>query len=294
MAKLLNSRRHRHLCLNHGSADMSQVIDVSIQKPSHCLLFIEGRVLLNADSVLWPAAVLADISSELSACLSLAGEDEELSYAVVLSAHPASLAHAESVSIRQLLMQHGFDAFSRVGRASQMVNWYQMHRYCGRCGNHTRLDACMRVARCDVCQLDYYPRINPCVIVLVTQGSNILLARSVRRGTTFFSCLAGFIEPGETAEQAVAREVFEEVGVRVSNIRYVKSQPWPFPSQLMLGFYADYAGGKLCLQADEIAEANWYDVRQLPDTPAPNISVAGQLIEEYCAAVIAAAKLKEQ
>lgn len=262
---------------------------------THCLLFVDGRLLLNVDSVLWPTTVLADISSELSACLSLAEEDDDvLSYAAVLSAHPSCLAHAESVSVRQLLMQHGFDAFSRVGRASQLVNWYQMHRYCGQCGNQTRLDASLRVARCDDCQLDYYPRINPCVIVLVTHGNSILLARSVRRGATFFSCLAGFIEPGETAEEAVAREVYEEVGIRVRNVRYVKSQPWPFPSQLMLGFYADYDGGEIRLQADEIAEAHWYDVDKLPDTPAPGISVAGQLIEEYCAAALAGAQVKEQ
>jgi NAD+ diphosphatase len=275
-------------------ATESLTINTVTDMNANCLLFVDGRLLLNADSVLWPTAVLADVSSDLCACLSLSDDGDDLSFAAVLSAHPACLAHAESVSVRQLLLQYGFDAFSRVGRASQLVNWYQMHRHCGRCGARTRLDASLRIARCDDCQLDYYPRINPCVIVLVTHGRRILLARSVRRGATFFSCLAGFIEPGETAEQAVAREVYEEVGIRVRNVRYVKSQPWPFPSQLMLGFYADYAGGEIRLQADEIAEAHWYDVGQLPETPASNISVAGQLIEEYCVATLAGVQVKEQ
>ena len=139
---------------------------------------------------------------------------------------------------------------------------------------------------CPACESEYYPRINPCIIVLVADGRKVLLARSSRRGTTFFSCLAGFIEPGETAEEAVAREVYEEAGIQVTNVRYVKSQPWPFPSQLMLGFYADYAGGDLNPCPEELAEAGWYDVNALPSIPAPSISVAGQLIEGYCRSYI--------
>lgn len=199
--------------------------------------------------------------------------------AVLLKTLPIGL---RTLSTRQLLLESGFEAFSAIGRASQWVNWFRSHRFCGFCGalNQVRNDG--RLLHCPLCEQDFYPRINPCIIVLVTDGERILLARSQRRGALYFSCLAGFIEPGETAEEAVAREVFEEVGIRVRDIRYVKSQPWPFPSQLMLGFYATYNGGDLTLCPQEIAEANWYHVSSLPATPAPAISVAGQLIEEYC------------
>jgi NAD+ diphosphatase len=109
----------------------------------------------------------------------------------------------------------------------------------------------------------------------------VLLARSARFRTGFYSCLAGFIEIGETAEDTVLREVREEVGISVNNIRYVKSQSWPFPSQLMLGFIAEYESGKIVLEPDEIEEAGWYDIGALPNVPLPGISVAGELIQQY-------------
>ena len=117
--------------------------------------------------------------------------------------------------------------------------------------------------------------------MLVVDGRRILLARNARYRTGFYSCLAGFIEVGESAEDTVKREVMEEVGVEVENIRYFKSQSWPFPSQLMLGFFADYVSGDIVPEPGEIEEADWYDIDDLPNIPAANISVAGQLIEHY-------------
>lgn len=232
----------------------------------------------------WPARMLDQHSALVAAIIPVdagLGDDSAL-YAVVLNQLPATMPGAVPVPVRQLLMERGFDAFSLVGRASQWVNWYRCHQFCGRCGSRTAPRNSGRLLHCVSCETDYYPRINPCVIVLVTDGDRILLARSSRHGATFFSCLAGFIEPGETAEEAVAREVYEEAGIQIKNIRYVKSQPWPFPSQLMLGFYADYAGGDLNPCPEELAEAGWFDVGQLPSVPASAISVAGQLIEGYC------------
>jgi NAD+ diphosphatase len=110
-----------------------------------------------------------------------------------------------------------------------------------------------------------------------------LLARSARFRSGFFSCLAGFIEVGESAEDTVLREVKEEVGILVNNIRYLKSQSWPFPSQLMLGFIADYQSGEIVPEPGEIEEAGWYDIDNLPNVPIPGISVAGELIEHYVA-----------
>jgi NAD+ diphosphatase len=282
-------------------------VDLSMEEGAAYLLFCQSVVILRSrvtgtaadqdlkDSsqydLFWPADALHQHSTLIAAMIPVDagfGDDSAL-YALVLNQFPDALAGAVPVPVRQLLMERGFEAFSLVGRASQWVNWFRCHQFCGSCGNMNELRNEGRGLHCVRCETDYYPRINPCVIVLVTDGDRILLARSTRRGATFFSCLAGFIEPGETAEEAVAREVYEEAGIQIKNIRYVKSQPWPFPSQLMLGFYADYAGGELNPCPEELAEAGWFDVRQLPLTPAPAISVAGQLIEEYCHLV----KLKE-
>lgn len=271
-----------------------------IEEGGAYLLFYQSEVILRSrtasppaghdlkDStqydLFWPADALQQHSALMTAIIPVDagfGDDSALC-ALVLSQLPETLPGALPVPVRQLLMERGFEAFSLVGRASQWVNWFRCHQFCGSCGNVNELRNNGRLLHCKHCETDYYPRINPCVIVLVTDGDRILLARSTRRGATFFSCLAGFIEPGETAEEAVIREVYEEAGIQIKNVRYVKSQPWPFPSQLMLGFYADYAGGDLNPCPEELAEADWFDVRQLPLTPAPAISVAGQLIESYC------------
>ena len=119
------------------------------------------------------------------------------------------------------------------------------------------------------------------MIVLITKGNEILLARNARFRTGFFSCLAGFIEIGESAESTVHREIKEEVGVFVDNVRYKKSQSWPFPSQLMLGFHADYVSGEIVAEPSEIEEAAWFDIFDLPSVPSPKISVAGELIQLY-------------
>lgn len=254
--------------------------------PAAVILFYDGKVLLNGKKPLWPATILESPDLDIQAILPVTGTfGAEAEYQAVCLATLNGLAGVEPIAVRHLLLANGFEAFSLVGRASQLVNWFAMHRFCGVCGNATRLAVNARVLHCDDCSQDYYPRINPCIIVLVNRGDEILLARSSRRGVDFFSCLAGFIEPGETAEEAVRREVYEEANIQITNIRYVNSQPWPFPSQLMLGFYADYENGELQPDPEELAEAHWYHVTQLPKVPAADISVAGQLIADYCQSI---------
>jgi len=131
-----------------------------------------------------------------------------------------------------------------------------------------------------------FPRLSPATITLVTRGDNdeeVLLAHGRQFGARFFSCLAGFVEPGESLEQCVAREIMEEVGVEVTDIRYFNSQPWPFPNSLMIGFQAKYAGGELNLQESEIAEAGWFTVDDMPPHPRGGMSIAGWLIEDWLA-----------
>lgn len=194
-------------------------------------------------------------------------------------AAPESSVWSE-LGIRDLLPQSERQ-FALASRAVQLTNWRRQHRYCGQCGHPTHGSKTEHFRWCQRCELRFYPRISPCIIVLVTRGDEVLLARGRRHRTrNRFSTLAGFMEPGESAEQAVHREVFEEVGVRLRNVRYRNSQTWPFPHQLMLGFTAEYESGELVLQEDEIDAAGWWSLTDLPPHPQAH-SISGWLIETY-------------
>lgn len=170
--------------------------------------------------------------------------------------------------------------FHAHGRAYQLLHWRETHRHCGRCGTLTQSIEDGRAVVCESCSLRVYPRVSPCVIVLVNKGDKMLLAAAAGFQKRFYSTLAGFMEPGETCEEAVIREVREEVGVEVGNVRYFRSQPWPFPSQVMLGFFAEWQSGDLALSPEEIEDADWFDVGAMPPTP-PNASISGQLIAHF-------------
>ena len=131
------------------------------------------------------------------------------------------------------------------GRANQLVDWSRNHQFCGQCGHPTEDKSEERAKICPACGLVNYPRLSPAVIMAVVRGDRLLLASNKRFKSGFYSVLAGFVEPGETLEECVAREIKEEVGISVKNIRYFGSQPWPFPNSLMVGFLADYAGGEI-------------------------------------------------
>ena len=172
------------------------------------------------------------------------------------------------------------DLFVLGGRAVQIVEWDRTHQYCGRCGSRTQTKETERAKVCPRCGLHNFPRLSPAIIVAVERGDEILLARSAHFPQGMFSVLAGFVEPGETIEECVVREVKEEVGITVGNIRYFGSQPWPFPHSLMLGFTAEYVGGELELDPTEIAEAGWYRADSLPTIPG-RMSIAGRLIKWF-------------
>jgi len=183
-------------------------------------------------------------------------------------------------SLRSLYGQLTEEEFAVAGRAVQIATFAVTHRFCGGCGQPTTRDAVERCMRCPSCDLVFYPRVSPAIIVLVRRGQEALLATSSRFATGFYSTLAGFVEPGESLEQTLAREVFEEVGIQVENVRYFGSQPWPFPHSLMVGFFADYAGGELVIDGQEILDARWFAADALPEIP-PKLSIARKLIDAW-------------
>lgn len=186
-------------------------------------------------------------------------------------------------SLRSLFVRMDGEMISLAGRAKQIVDWDQTHRFCGKCGRPTQPHPRERAKVCPECGLESYPVIAPAVIVAVRREDRLLLARSPGFPKEMFSVLAGFNEPGESLEETVKREIMEEVGIRVAGIRYFGSQPWPFPHSLMIGFKADYAGGEIEIDGREIVEAGWFRPGEMPQLPGP-YSISRELIDDFLAA----------
>lgn len=204
---------------------------------------------------------------------------------VALTLDPAATAPAgmRLCGLRSLFFRIPDDQLALAGRAFQVTEWDRSHRYCGRCGTPTRDQANERAKRCPACGYTAYPRVSPAMMALVTRGSELLLARSRRfANTSMYSALAGFVEAGETIEDCVVREVREEVGVEVRDLRYFASQSWPFPHSLMIAYTAEYAGGEIHLDDEEIVEARWFPADALPQMP-PGVSIARRLIDATAA-----------
>lgn len=186
--------------------------------------------------------------------------------------------------LKKLLDELPQDLGHLAGRALELIEWDHTHRYCGVCGAPTtqRDDAIVRVCTNQACRREHYPRISPVVIVAVERGPEILLGRSPRFPPGMYSALAGFVDAGESVEAAVHREIHEESGLFVRNLRYFSSQPWPFPHSLMLGFHADYADGEIVVQADELEDVAFFHVDRLPpNLPGPS-TIAHWLIRDFC------------
>ncbi len=166
------------------------------------------------------------------------------------------------------------------GQANQLVDWNRNHQFCGKCGRPTEDGQDERAKVCPRCNLVNYPRVSPAIIVAVIKNNQILLANNIRFKSGYYSVLAGFVEPGENLEECVAREIKEEVGISVNNIRYFASQPWPFPNSLMVAFLADYAGSEIKTDTTEIRDAGWFTADNLPAIP-PRITIARQLIDWF-------------
>ena len=201
-------------------------------------------------------------------------------YAVGLPAASSLPEGYELTGARELYGKVPDEEMALAAYSLRIIDFDRSTRFCGRCGKKTRPLRTERAKFCTDCNRIVYPRLSPAIIVLIRKGDQILLARSPRFPEGLYSVIAGFVEPGESLEETIHREVSEEVGVVVKNIRYFGSEPWPFPDSLMVGFVADYAGGEIAIDNKEIEDAAWFGRDTLPLLPSP-MSISRALIEAW-------------
>jgi NAD+ diphosphatase len=229
--------------------------------------------LLSRDD--WP--MYADVISLSGRVLRGDGESDIWARLTPGAPIPESLVAVERRVLADLL---GADVFTRSGIAYQMMNLTVKNKFCGVCGTEMRDHERERARECPKCRNIVYPSLSPAIIVAVEKDGMLLMGHNVNFPKGRYSVLAGFVEPGETLEQAVEREVYEESGVRVKNIRYFESQPWPFPSSMMIGFQADWESGDAQPDGEEIADVMWVTPDSLPDLPH-SVSISWRLINDW-------------
>ena len=264
--------------------------EAGLERPGLWFILDKGRLLVrtDADGLHIPGSGELEVLEQQGLSFSrkqfigsLHETETQPCYAAALtSGEPSEEAGFELKPLRALLTRLDEGLIWAAGRANQLIHWEETHSYCGACGCRTEDKADERAKVCPQCGLINYPRVTPAVIMAVLKEDRILLARNRRARIPFYSVLAGFVEPSETLEDCVKREVWEEAGIRVANIRYFGSQPWPFPNSLMIGFTADYAGGEIEINPEELSDAGWFERDQLPQVPPP-LSIAGQLIDWF-------------
>lgn len=238
------------------------------------LVFVGNAVLKPRDGwfIRWGSPEMGDSRPEALAMGTWAGEK------LFVTALPdPGLPEPDLMTLREALLERPDAPTDLLSTGFQVWQWWQDHRFCGRCGERTGPHPRERARWCVRCSMPWYPRIAPCIITVIRRDDRFLLAKSSRVTRDFYSLIAGFAEPGESLEQAVVREVHEETGLEVDNVRYQTSQSWPFPHQLMVGFFADYRSGTLQLQKDELSDAGWFTVDNHPPVP-PHTTIAGRLI----------------
>jgi NAD+ diphosphatase len=240
-------------------------------------VFVGDRLVLPRDSE--RPMTLAEVESAGITLLEVAplGHVDGRAALVALAADPLPEGFSAKI-VRRLFGRLPLEAIAVAAYASQIAHFIDTHRFCGRCASKMVPSASERLMRCEACERDVYPRVSPCIIILVDHESRILLTRAAHFPKGMYGLVAGFVEPGESLEACAKREVLEETGIHIRDVRYVASQPWPFPSQLMVGFTASYDSGELRVDTHELEDANWFELDALPQIPPP-LSIARHLID---------------
>jgi NAD+ diphosphatase len=259
----------------------------SLHEPALWFVFQDNRILIRRSesrAELPNVVHVRDIGLEPLRCQYLGRYAGQHCFSCEIDSQAAAPEGLAWAGLRSLFGVVDDALFAVVGRAIQVMDWDRSHQYCGRCGSPTVAKAAERARECPSCGQTHYPRIAPAVMVLVRKRDQLLLARSPHFPPGMHSALAGFVEPGESLEQCLRREVREEVGVEVTNLRYFSSQSWPFPHSLMIAFNCDYAGGEIVPEPGEIEAAAWFDIERLPVLPN-RISIARRLIDATIAQI---------
>ena len=254
--------------ISHLRTDTVTLNDYLSEPSARCLLFHEQRFLTQNGGLLTVELTSLETLSTQGEPLFLGLNQldglERPVFAQQLAELPEDTEHEPS-SLRKLAAELDPEYGGLLATAQGLLNWHEQHPYCSACGSETRVaqGGNSRVCLSPDCQKEHFPRIDPAMIVLITHGEKCLLARNIAWPEGRFSCLAGFVEVGESLEDAVRREVYEEVGLKVDSVMYQGSQPWPFPRSLMLGFYAESQSTECTFHDKEIAEARWFTTDSL-------------------------------
>ena len=265
------------------SVDFTPQLDYSFSDAEKAFWFIFNgdKILINKKDVLVPCVKKTEITEIAPLKHSFIGFLDEYPCFCGISPDINSSEQYEFINIRSIHQFHGEKFFNIAGFARQLAVWEDEHNFCSRCGKEIHNVLAERAKICMGCGLIFYPKVTPAVIMAVTKGDEILLVHASKYPPGLYSVLAGFVEPGETLESAVKREVKEEVGIEVKDISYFSSQPWPFPHSIMIGFNASYAGGDIIADGKEIESAAWYKADSLPaNIPSP-VSISRRLIDNF-------------
>lgn len=260
------------------------------EKIEYWFIFQNDRMMITKDIVnqfienkLITTPLIGDVKNFFLRQYLIVQSNDFIVYCAELSSDHPVPANIDLISLRKALELLGKDWYNIAVKAYAIINWDKNHQYCGRCGTKTAHKPKTFERVCPSCSLVFYPRISPSIIVLIEKGDQILMARGHHFIPGAYGLIAGFIESGESAEDAVHREVKEEVGLKIKNLRYFGSQSWPFPDSLMIAFTAKYASGKIIINRAEIEDAGWYRIDNLPGRPSSSISIARKLVDHFIA-----------
>jgi NAD+ diphosphatase len=255
----------------------------SIMQEVHVRWFviIDDKILLNHDNSLPDTVNIEPITPYFSRKFSL-GIFDNIEYCCAEINSDINIPeNFHALSLRNILSLPN-TPFHLAVKAWSVINWDRNHQFCGRCGSVTQPFQTKGFERtCTSCKLGFFPRISPSIIVLIKKDDHLLMARGPHFLPGIYGLIAGFVEPGESLEEAVHREVYEETGLKIKNLSYFGSQPWPFPDSLMVAFLAEYASGGIRIDHDEIVEAGWYKYDDLPGRPSMSISIASTLLDYF-------------
>ena len=246
---------------------------------SFWFLFDSDRLLLKKDGEKYIVPFSADSPMEVDHSLCVPFADGTVAKAASVDSSAFGDEGYEWVGLRASWNLLSNAEYKMAGKAFQMVHWDRNTRFCPACGRPMVQNTVMS-KYCSNCKLEVYPRISPAIIVLIRRGEEILLVHARNFKGSFYGLVAGFLEVGETLEECVRREVREETGLEIENIQYFDSQPWPYPSGIMIGFFADYKSGEIRLQDDELSAASFFTIDNLPELPQ-KLSIARRMIERW-------------